>query len=77
VLAAKRGLRSTAYPTKGFYYLGGLTESVETIAVFALMCLWPTWFVPLAYGFAALCGLTTVTRIMAGVQMLGGTGSRD
>jgi len=70
VLAAKRGLQSTAYPSKGFYYLGGLTESVETMAVFALMCLWPDWFVPLAYGFAALCALTTVTRIVAGVKAL-------
>ena len=32
VLAARRGLTSTAYPRKGFYYLGGLTEATETIA---------------------------------------------
>lgn len=68
VLAAKRQLSSTSYPAKGFYYLGGLTESVETMAVFTLMCLAPGWFAPLAYGFAALCGLTTVTRIVAGIQ---------
>lgn len=71
VLAAKRQLNSLAFPAKGFYYLGGLTESVETIAVFVLMCLQPTWFVPLAYGFAALCALTTATRIAAGVTLLG------
>ena len=69
VLAAKRGLSSTAYPGKGFYYLGGLTESFETLLVFTLMCLAPGWFVPLAYGFAALCALTTVTRIAAGIQV--------
>lgn len=69
VLAAKRGLSSTAYPGKGFYYLGGLTESVETLAVFTLMCLVPHWFAPLAYGFAALCALTTVMRIAAGLQV--------
>lgn len=68
VLAAKRGLTSAAYPAKGFYYLGGLTESVETMTVFTLMCLQPSWFAALAYGFAALCGLTTVTRIVAGLQ---------
>ena len=28
VIAAKRGLTSTAYPGKGFYYLGGLTEAL-------------------------------------------------
>lgn len=71
VLAARRGLASTAFPQKGFYYLGGLTESTETMATFALMCVLPGWFGPLAYGFAALCGLTTAMRIVAGVQALG------
>ena len=69
VLAAKRGLSSTAYPGKGFYYLGGLTESAETMAVFTVMCLVPGWFGPLAYSFAALCAVTTVTRIVAGIQV--------
>ncbi|MCM2296812.1 CDP-alcohol phosphatidyltransferase family protein [Rhodoferax sp.] len=69
VLAAKRGNSSTAYPNKGFYYLGGLTESTETIAVFVLMCLVPTWFDVLAYGFAGLCALTTVSRISAGIRL--------
>ncbi|WP_180124859.1 CDP-alcohol phosphatidyltransferase family protein [Rhodoferax sp. BLA1] len=68
VLAAKRQISSEAYPSKGLYYLGGLTESVETMAVFTLMCLAPGWFAPLAYGFAALCALTTVTRIVAGIR---------
>lgn len=71
VLAARRGLHSTAFPNKGLYYLGGLTESTETIAVFVCMCLWPAWFVPLACGFAALCGLTTATRIVAALNALG------
>lgn len=69
VLAAKRGVSNTAYPGKGFYYLGGLTESTETIAVFVLMCLCPEWFGALAYGFAALCALTTITRIAAGMSV--------
>ena len=71
VLAARRGLTSTAYPRKGFYYLGGLTEATETLTVFTLMCLVPIWFVPLALGFAALCALTTVTRVVAGWQAFG------
>lgn len=69
VLAAKRGTTNTAYPSKGFYYLGGLTESTETIAVFLLMCLMPEWFSVLAYGFAGLCALTTLTRISAGMAV--------
>lgn len=71
VLAARRGLASTAFPQKGFYYLGGLTESTETMATFALMCVWPGWFGPLAYGFAVMCGITTATRIVAGVHAFG------
>jgi len=66
VIAAKRGLQSTAYPNKSFYYLGGLTEASETIAVFVAMCVWPQWFVGLAYAYAALCLLSTALRIHAG-----------
>ncbi|MGL4959100.1 MAG: CDP-alcohol phosphatidyltransferase family protein [Plesiomonas sp.] len=66
IIVEKRGLASTAYPQKSFYYLGGLTEASETILVFALMCLFPRWFSPLAYLFSALCLFTTLTRIYAG-----------
>ena len=65
-LAAKRGETSTAYPSKGIYYLGGLTEGSETITLFVLCCLWPDWFGVLAYIYAALCAITTATRIKAG-----------
>jgi hypothetical protein len=30
------------------------------------MCVYPQWFAPLAYGFAALCALTIVSRLLAG-----------
>ena len=70
VLAERRGLHSTAYPAKGLYYLGGLTEATETLVCFALMCLFPQHFALWAYGFAALCALTTVTRLMAGWKVL-------
>ena len=65
-LAAQRGLRSEAYPTKGIYYLGGLAEATETLVCFALMCVWPGQFALFAYAFAALCIITTATRILAG-----------
>lgn len=71
VLAERRGLTSLAYPKKGLYYLGGLTEATETLACFAAMCLWPALFAPLALGFAALCGLTMVARVHAGWQRFG------
>lgn len=66
VIAAKRQMHSLAYPDKSFFYLGGLTEATETLACFAAMCVWPQHFALLAYGFAALCGLTIVTRIVWG-----------
>jgi phosphatidylglycerophosphate synthase len=72
VLAERRGLRSLAYPGKGLVYLGGLTEATETLAVFVLMCWQPAWFVPLALGFAALCTLTWLSRMVAGWQAFGG-----
>jgi phosphatidylglycerophosphate synthase len=65
-LAAQRGQKSVAHPTKGLYYLGGLTEATETIACFTLMCLWPVQFAAFALGFAALCALTIATRLWAG-----------
>jgi phosphatidylglycerophosphate synthase len=66
VLAERRGLQSAAYPAKGLYYLGGLTEASETLICFALMCLWPAHFAVWAYGFAALCALTVLGRLAAG-----------
>jgi phosphatidylglycerophosphate synthase len=69
VIAEKRGLRSTAYPSKSFYYLGGLTEGTETILCFLAMCLWPQHFAAIAYAYAALCALTAGTRLYAGWKM--------
>ena len=66
VMAAKRGLSNLATPNKSFYFLGGLTEASETLICFMAMCAWPGLFIELAYGFAALCALTTATRIWWG-----------
>ena len=63
-LAAKRG--ATPSPSKAIRYLGGLTEAFETLLCFALMCVMPQHFAVLAYGFAALCGITTLTRLYTG-----------
>jgi phosphatidylglycerophosphate synthase len=70
LLAERRGLRSAAYPNKGLYYLGGLTEGSETLLCFAAMCLWPGHFAPIAYGFAALCLPTLMARLLAGWRLL-------
>jgi phosphatidylglycerophosphate synthase len=68
IMAEKRGQKSTAYPSKGFYYLGGLTEGFETVLCFVAMCLWPKHFATIAYIYAGMCCLTTLTRIVAGWQ---------
>ncbi len=70
VLAAKRGLTNPAFPTKSFYFLGGLTEATETLVCFVAMCLWPRHFPELAYGFAALCAITIAMRIGWGWRTL-------
>ncbi|MFP7674747.1 CDP-alcohol phosphatidyltransferase family protein [Marivita sp. S0852] len=69
IIAEKRGITSDQYPTKGIYYLGGLTEGTETIAVFVAMCLFPSAFWWLAYAFATLCAITTVTRWLSGWRL--------
>ena len=73
IIAEKRGLKSAAYPSKSIYYLGGLTEGTETVACFVAMCLWPQHFAVIAYFYAALCALTTVTRLVAGWRAFGST----
>ncbi|MFY7745002.1 MAG: CDP-alcohol phosphatidyltransferase family protein [Erythrobacter sp.] len=62
VIAGKRGATTQAHGRKSFFYSTGLAEGTETIAVFIAMCLWPAWFAPLAYGYAALCVLTLFQR---------------
>ena len=70
-VAAKRGLAAPDFPAKGLYYLGGLTEGAETIAVFVVMCLSPSIFPGLAYAFAVLCLATTLMRWRWGFQLFG------
>ena len=69
-LAAQRGLHNPHYPEKSFYFVGGLTEATETLALLCAMCIWPEYFAPLAYGFAALCAITWLGRIAAGLRLL-------
>ena len=71
IMAEKRGEKSTAYPSKSFYYLGGLTEGFETVMCFVAMCIWPEHFAVIAYVYAVLCCVTTLTRLVAGWQRFG------
>jgi phosphatidylglycerophosphate synthase len=67
-IAAKRGENAKGFPTKGIYYLGGLTEGFETIGLFIVICMWPAGFPVLAYVFATACAITTALRWHQGWQ---------
>lgn len=62
VIAEKRELSSASFPIKGIYYLEGLTKGTETILLFTVMCLWPEHFAAIAWLFATLAAITTVSR---------------
>jgi phosphatidylglycerophosphate synthase len=64
-------LASEARGRKSLYYLGGLTEGTETIAVFTAFCLFPSLFPALAYIFGALCWVTTAARVAAARRSFG------
>lgn len=68
ILAEKHGHKTDAQGQKSLYYSNGILEGTETIIFFALLCLWPAYFAPLAWGFGALCFATATLRIYAAKQ---------
>ena len=64
ILAEKRGLETREQGEKSLYFSAGLLEGTETILFFALLCLVPGAFAPLAFAFAALCGATALSRVL-------------
>lgn len=68
-LAAKQGLETSVRGSKSIFFTTGLTEATETIVLFVLFCLFPSYFTVFAYIFAALCLYTTLSRIMQAKQI--------
>jgi len=66
-VAARLGITTDGRGKKAIYYLGGLTEGAETIALFVLVCLFPDAFAWFAWVFGGLCWVTTVTRVVVAV----------
>jgi len=66
-VAARRGITTDLRGKKAIYYLGGLTEGAETVAVFVLICLFPDQFAWFAWVFGGLCWVTTATRVAVAV----------
>ena len=69
IVAEKRGISTEIRGKKSFYYLGGLTEGAETIIFLFVVCFWPAHFAYFAWGFGALCWVTTTTRIHAAASL--------
>lgn len=70
IMAAKRELTTARQGSKSLYYLGGLAEGTETIALFLLMALVPQWFSVLAWGFAIVCTVSALARILISYHAL-------
>ena len=71
VLAAKRGMETRGRGEKSLYFTAGLLEGTETIVFFAVICLWPQWFAPLAWVFGCLCFVTAGARVMLARRVFG------
>ena len=70
IAAEKFKLEKPQFKYKSFYYLNGLTEGTETIALFIAFCIWPQHFAVMASIFAAACAITIFTRIHGGYHTL-------
>lgn len=77
VLAEKRGMVTASRGEKSLYFTAGLLEGTETIAFFALLCLWPEGFAGLAWGFGALCMVTAGARVRLAAGVFGAGASSD
>lgn len=66
IMAEKRKITTTSQGIKSLYYIGGLAEGTETIAIFVAFCLFPGWFAWIAYAFAAICFVTAANRLVIG-----------
>ncbi|KQI73759.1 hypothetical protein AN191_02545 [Loktanella sp. 5RATIMAR09] len=65
ILAEKHGHKTDLQGQKTLYYSNGLLEGTETIVFFVLLCLFETFFAPLAWVFGSLCFATAILRILA------------
>ncbi len=70
IMAEKRQLSTSRQGVKSLYYIGGLAEGTETIALFLVMALVPQWFPVLAWVFAAICMVSASARVLIGVKSL-------
>jgi phosphatidylglycerophosphate synthase len=68
IMAERRKLQTDARGSKSLYFTTGLAEATETIAAFALACIFPGWFPVIAWVFAAMTLYTALCRIVLAVR---------
>lgn len=69
-IAAKQNIENPVYQNKSLYYMAGLAEGTETIAIFIAFCIWPQHFAVIAAVFSMICFFTTANRIWAGYKTI-------
>jgi len=70
IIAERKKISSSLYSSKGFYYLGGLIEGMETTIFIILVCVFPSYFSVLALIFSFLCLISTAIRLKIALDML-------
>lgn len=68
IMAEKQDKKSQKHGMKSLYFTGGLAEGFETIIIFCAFCLLPSAFAIIAYCFAIICIITTISRILLAWQ---------
>ena len=71
IMAERYDMHSTVRGEKSLYFTTGLAEATETIAAFAIFCVFPQSLVWLAYLYAAICLYTALSRIVIAGRMFG------
>jgi len=69
ILAEKRGFVTTTQGVKSLHYSAGLLEGTETIAFFAVLCLFPAIFSTAAWIFGGLCLVTALGRVLLALRV--------
>lgn len=64
IMAERYDMHSTVRGEKSLYFTTGLAEATETIAVFVVICIFPSAFAVIAYIYAAICFYTALSRIV-------------
>ncbi|WP_114007588.1 CDP-alcohol phosphatidyltransferase family protein [Cohaesibacter intestini] len=69
IMAEKRQISTESHGSKSLYFTGGLAEAGETFAVFAAFCIFPDHFALIAYVFAGVTAITTISRIVLATRV--------